>query len=394
MLALFIFYPLSTNLVMGAVCFKSDISIFYLNGMFNERDAAYLSLLALQNRLGDSTTNDEKINYALSYNKSENALFQLLEVARQEGFDNWSRFFQFLNGISIAPEWFQDKMNELATEINAVNYVIDENLQSHVQKYRSELLEGKKALVVAHSQGNFYANEAYNNLESEISDSFGIVSVATPANYVAGGGPYTTLVSDVVIEAVRIYKDWWGTLLPNVTNSSIYEWTSHAFVKSYLNGDVSGPKIVEDIWNSIDSLEDPENIAEQGIITVTLEWGAEPDVDLHVYEPNGFHVYYGSMYGTSGYLDVDDITSYGPEHYYVSCETLQTGTYQIGVNYYWGDGIETARIQVNAGQIVRNYSISLSTVVGSDGNNSPIPVATIDVTVDENNVYQFSVSGS
>ena len=67
-----------------------------------------------------------------------------------------------------------------------------------------------------------------------------------------------------------------------------------------------------------------------------MTWGSQPDVDLHVTEPNEFHVFYGSTRGPSGYLDVDDVTGFGPEHFYVSCGTLETGTYAIGVNYYSG----------------------------------------------------------
>ena len=51
---------------------------------------------------------------------------------------------------------------------------------------------------------------------------------------------------------------------------------------------------------------------------MTLTWDANPDVDLHIFEPQR-HVYYASRIGYNGYLDLDDTNGYGPEHYYTNC---------------------------------------------------------------------------
>ncbi|MET0049900.1 MAG: hypothetical protein ABW095_02335, partial [Candidatus Thiodiazotropha sp.] len=127
--------------------------------------------------------------------------------------------------------------------------------------------------------------------------------------------------------------------------------------------------------------------------TRLLTWGSEPDVDLHVTEPNGTHVYYSNLQGISGYLDLDDTTSYGPEHYYVSCETLETGTYNVGVNYYRGEGAETAQVQVTTGDgNTRTFSQSLLQAVGSSGNSSPIAVSTINVSRDQNGAFTYQVN--
>ncbi len=162
-----------------------------------------------------------------------------------------------------------------------------------------------------------------------------------------------------------------------------------------MEGNNSRAKILGDINSVIGSLEFPEKqLVTSGIITVRLDWGSQPDVDLHVYEPNGAHIYYGNKSGPSGYLDLDDTSSFGPEHYYVSCETLEVGTYKVGVNYYAGSAPETANVHIVAGDppLSRNFSHSLSSERGSGGSDSPIPVATIKVTKDEKTgKYKFSV---
>lgn len=369
----------------------NNVALFFGNGMFNDEDDAEDALSNLRGRISSTlpTNSEYKISYAVSYNHNENGILQLVEVAVQQKIDNWSSFWNFLGDIEIAPDWFQNAMKDLATKVDAFNYVIDGDLQTHVQKYRSEILEGKKVLVVSHSQGNFYANRAYNLVNSQ---SFGIVAVGTPANFVAGSGPYTTLTNDVIINTVRMLVDP-ATLPGNATNATDNDWKHHSFIDAYLYGNVSGPRILSQVLTRIQNISQPTQTAETGIITVTLEWGSQPDVDLHIYEPNGTHVYWANSYGPSGYIDVDDTNGYGPEHYYVSCEKLQEGPYNVGVNYYWGYGPETARIQVSAGDIVRSYTTYLPQYRAGSGDSSPVPVASIQVSKDQDGKYQFDVVG-
>ncbi|MDZ7855592.1 hypothetical protein [Sphaerotilus sp.] len=103
----------------------------------------------------------------------------------------------------------------------------------------------------------------------------------------------------------------------------------------------------------------PNPTSNQGFITATLSWSVpataigkladgtdiQNDLDLHVIEPTGTHVYYGlaernkgggqttaARQGDAGYLDADS-TTVGPEHYYASCDenVLKEGVYKISV---------------------------------------------------------------
>ena len=118
--------------------------------------------------------------------------------------------------------------------------------------------------------------------------------------------------------------------------------------------------------------------------TVQLTWGAEPDVDLHVFEPNGGpQVYFGNKQGRDGYLDVDDVTGFGPEHYFIR-ETPQVGDYHIGVVYYRGRNPEVARIIVTVNsERVETYPFT-QRLEQSTGGINPIMVATVRVSEDAN----------
>lgn len=371
-------------------------SVFFGNGMFTNERKANIYKNAVENRMITAGDLDkDQWEFDVSYNHNEGT-FSLFEVFRQKMGDQVTTFWRWLGNLSISPSWFRDATQELAASVDRAETVLDSDLRKHVQRYKQLLMEGNRVLVVAHSQGNFYANSAYANLASDSRipmNAFGIVAVGTPASQVAGGGPYVTLENDLVINAVRFLFP--GTLPGTTENiNPDTDWKHHNFIVSYLNGDQSGPQVISNALAEAASLEWPDPQLGKGPISVTLEWGDQPDLDLHAYEPNGAHVYYANKQGVSGYLDYDDQDSEGPEHYYVvDCESLETGRYEFGVNYYSGSDPEIARVQVQAGNIVRDYSLVLYEPRRYHGDDSPEPVAAVEVTGDEEQGYKFNVTG-
>jgi len=65
-------------------------------------------------------------------------------------------------------------------------------------------------------------------------------------------------------------------------------------------------------------------------LVVTMGWDTDwTDIDLHVYEPSGNHVYYGNR-GTK--LSRDFTQGYGPESYTI--KSLEEGLYKVDANYF------------------------------------------------------------
>ncbi len=109
-------------------------------------------------------------------------------------------------------------------------------------------------------------------------------------------------------------------------------------------------------------------IAQTAPVTVTLTWGRDPDdLDAHMWTPNiggtNYHIYYmneGNL-STAPYcsLDVDDVSSYGPEHMLMS--QTEPGTYVFAVHHYYGDSTITtsgAKVQVyRQGQPVQSFDV-------------------------------------
>lgn len=87
----------------------------------------------------------------------------------------------------------------------------------------------------------------------------------------------------------------------------------------------------------------------QGDMQVTLTWNSTADIDLHVIEPNGTHVYYVSRNGVTARLDVDDTNGYGPENIFVSAGSALPGTYQIYLVHYGNSVPTTSTVAVTLG---------------------------------------------
>lgn len=247
------------------------LSVYYGNGMFNDYRDAEESGELLQ-ILTYNQLNGYEINYNLSINNNENPFDQLLEVARQKLLQDYGVILLWLAGIEIAPDWFQDALSEVAIQYQAFSYVIDRDLQQHVKQYKEDIEACQKVLLVAHSQGNFYGNEAWRWVYRSIIGKLplnqlkvmGMVSVATPASHI--GEPlaydgdqqqitrYMTLNNDLVINTIR--SAILGPMPGNFNNNSDSDdWKNHSFIDAYATGTPSEQILINHIQSVAYNLE-------------------------------------------------------------------------------------------------------------------------------------------
>jgi hypothetical protein len=234
-------------------------TVLYVNGIDNDLNKALKSAIETGGKLRNFISNNpiqsgclKKVG--LAYNSNEPFILDFFESANQIIFDKVSQFWLIWANVEAAPDSFQQLAKDIALGIDIGTYGSDSDLQRHVAQYRMEISNGNKVVAVAHSQGNLYANEAHSVLFNGLDgsdpveeDDFSIVSVATPARFVAGNGPYTTLREDIITFIP-------SALPPNTTNGSCPLsdiWFCHNFIASYLNGAVSGPQILNHIVGAL-----------------------------------------------------------------------------------------------------------------------------------------------
>ena len=259
----------------------------------------------------------------------------------------------------------------------------------HSNFYTSDLLAGKRVFVIAHSQGNLFANVSLTSAARSLpgaADSLAMIGVATPAAGQFRSSFYRTANDDLVILVLsRI-----ATVLPaNIDNdpgipNDFRSIVGHFFVQDYMkNSQLPSRRDIDaELTRLASTVPFPTLEAGEGAIRATLTWDAQPDVDLHAFEPNGSHVYYRRFRGRSGTLDVDDTSSFGPENYFVACNKIELGTYRIGVNYYAGSAPSTATVSLflGDGRIPSPKTLKLPIARGAAGNGSPQILFTIQVT--------------
>jgi len=259
---------------------------------------------------------------------------------------------------------------------------------SHKAKLHSWALEGRRMLLVAHSQGNLFVNKAHQavvSVDGYDSDSIGVVHVAPASRTLSG--PYSLSSNDLVIKGLRILQGADSLPDANVLKvpSNPIDFTGHAYGKSYLLYTLPMfEHVTKNLTNEWNRLARPSIQSNRGLFTATISWSNPGDIDLHTYEPDGSHVYYGNKSGNSGRLEYDDIRGDGPENYDAFCDQsiVEAGTYSFGVNNYGAVAGTTGQLLVNTstGKDLITKSFTVGEQRGSSGNNSPQIIGAVEVT--------------
>jgi hypothetical protein len=187
------------------------------NGVATTRVTAELNLAALSSRIG-TKRNDYPVEYKLAFaqsgaNQNATDLFNdAIEAFVQWNGgqrSGWSSFMRWLRG-ALSPTSSTPPATDLHATIRAflekarmaaAQATGDSDKQVN-EIYKPALLAGKRIVVVAHSQGTFYANEAYTRLAAipEIGSAprVRLAVAASPASFIAGNAGNTRYVTAAI----------------------------------------------------------------------------------------------------------------------------------------------------------------------------------------------------
>jgi hypothetical protein len=410
----------------GTLCTARGYTVGFFNGIWNSWASAESGKKSLQAAVG-SHYNGEPISYEVYYNQTGSSQAgatgaqDVAEVFIQRAleYDNsgelgqrfeylwdvlsdgerplWQRLTNTVGGGAlVADGMYTSLMTKALAGWSAMLSNPPTSVDSAQQRTQIEThaLQGQKLLLVAHSQGNLFMNAAYDHAKSKYgTDSVAAVHIA-PASSTLRGEHVLTYI-DIVINLLR--TTGWNSVPDNNLTMvpSFRDLSGHQLAATYLDRTRAARGRVQQMaYTGLQKMVTPTAQASKGFFTAMLTWDGSGDVDLHTTEPGGAHVYYASLRGRSGELDVDNTVRDGPEHYFASCDAsvLQAGTYQFGINNYAGASGRTATVQVSfaqGGQPVTR-TLSVGPVRGPAGDNSPIPVVTVTVTRDANGRFQAS----
>lgn len=402
------FIVVSTPLTGGAqvvnpdtnLCRETGIAFAFLNGVQTTESQANRALQELKRIHGQTAPGGDQIKYETLYNYS-NGFEDFVEtfeqrLQEQEGLlaGRYELFFEALNG---GGSWWSSIVNTVSAATGLLTGFVDwyksaaisqltsllgnpptlANYMEHQSRIDNWILEGKKILFVAHSQGNLFANAAYAYAAPKAAaGSVKVVHIASASPTL--NGEHTLADLDLVINGLRavgtvasITDSIPGYLLCPAGMNGEKDLLGHGLIEIYINPGLEiSNRVKSHITTALSTLVAPPAQATSGFFTTTLTWDGSGDVDLHTYEPSGSHVYYRNMRGASGYLDVDNTVAYGPEHYYASCDSarLQEGTYRVAIANYARAAGRVATVQVASWDdgVLGTRSVTLGAATGDN----------------------------
>jgi len=194
--------------------------------------------LALRKQIEQNQKELSFVDYKVAYNTNEAALLQMLEVFLQKRNETKLNFWKWI-GHSFAIE------NKDSFKLIVENYYKEEkfkdvDLRIQVKNYKDWISKKVQIITVAHSQGNFYTNLAFNQLDRA---QLQMISVATPASEVFADGPYYTFHSDRVISYIP------RALSTNRTKE-VEGLVDHEFINHYLGDKTVRDEILGSIFDA------------------------------------------------------------------------------------------------------------------------------------------------
>jgi len=202
---------------------------------------------------------DEDLSFKSRIEDLIETFYQLKDNGQLEGYGlyEYLKFWLTQDPNTPAKDILFDKIDDIVSEYSRA--VEGANLVDMIEQYEEiSLKKSHRVLLVAHSQGNLFGNEVYDNLISWERGYFKMVSVATPADNVLGKStPYTTLTCDQIIEKNLLFRDGIPRHLPANINCTGEEKSKdgHQFIPNYLSNHLSLHKILDDISQSLSQLD-------------------------------------------------------------------------------------------------------------------------------------------
>jgi hypothetical protein len=222
--------------LMAGPAFAAPAAVVFVNGIQNTFDDSVASMLVLKGNMKAKKL-DKDFVYGNAYNASNGFFSDMWQVFQQKNNETQDAkdFWRMLDGGAAQAGWMSQAIYD--KYLNAFSTSSMPELPEHLKVYRQYLAEGRKLVLVAHSQGNLYANAEQNLLISGPNSAQGKVSsvgVASPAQYLMPGSSYITSSWDQVISGLRLIKK----ALPSNISIGFHptqDTMGHSFVKIYMN---------------------------------------------------------------------------------------------------------------------------------------------------------------
>jgi len=254
--------------------------VYFGNGIDTNAKQAYNQARILKGRLATilSTREIATMCFRVAFNNPFSKLSDVLESAGQLLGNELPSVViaqtlraNRIPGIVLTPS-LQDKLNKLvATEFATKLFqgaASQADVVTQVGNYKRDLTAQKKVVVVAHLQGNIFANLSYNELDADPALNqnnfarFGVIPVASPDYRRLGvRAGWVTFTNDTVINGVQILRAAFGVQPALAANDTAENPKDpnfvHSFVEDYLADPSAKKSILDNIISTFAALPPP-----------------------------------------------------------------------------------------------------------------------------------------
>lgn len=273
-----------------ASCPTQKTALYFGNGMDRTEQEAEESRWAIERLLSRQPFyRSECLSVKLAYNRTEGLNRDILEAARQKEIEEDltpTNFWEMFTRLTAPRPWFLNLMASAFLSVDRPNPTdpkILAQIEEHLEAYRSEPTDTIIG-ILGHSQGTLFGNEAYLAMTMEERARTRLIAIATPAAYVADGGPYETIEEDAIITNTFI-----GELEPNIPAPNRDDgtfcpddWFCHGIETSYLYPDTaSRVRILADVKRILPTIPTHPHITVDGDPS---EWNGIPAI---ITDPDG-----------------------------------------------------------------------------------------------------------
>jgi hypothetical protein len=140
-----------------------------------------------------------------------------------------------------------------------------ENLDTMIEEYVDDFVNKKRLILIAHSQGNMYANRSVrilrNTFPNYANKYLKMIGVASPS--AVTDDPYITACDDRVIDGLRL-SPYYSVLDCNINNiphgEDFREYWHHEFILSYLDERLLSRGLIDfNLLTLVKQWEHPQN---------------------------------------------------------------------------------------------------------------------------------------
>lgn len=243
--------------------------------------------------------------------------------------------------------YFLQGYNEAVTEINfnALNGKIVEQVLVKSRSNKPIIIMDANLIDGMSVDENIYevkGNASFNG--NDLSDAVAVLKVNDQERMLSiDGGDFAELVS---------LSPGKNTIQVRVTpkNGDTQVTQNYVIYNEEFSKTVSYQKILQKNSNVKEMLHSDKT--KLGGLTVSLTWSKKSDVDLHVFDPEGNHAWFGSKDGIpGGEIDIDDMEGTGPEIF--TMLDPKAGRYKIKVHHFgdFGTGPALATLTAKLGGV-------------------------------------------